>query len=181
MKPTKLLISVCLVLSALAFVPGLVTPAFAAESVTCPNSVSLNPGQTQTVTCTSTWDKGSGLAQTASVACSTGFTCTGWSWSAVTPSPFGHNVKAGSQVLTFTITAPSASTCNTDNDCQTQVTLTTTGGGFGSIAAQATISISAPEFGMGIVSVLAIGLVAMAFLRRNKIQVGPSAASIASA
>ena len=178
MKPTKLLISVCLVLSALAFLPGLVTPAFAAESVTCPNSVHLSPGQTVTVVCTSTWDSGSGAAQTSSVACSASFTCTGWSFGSVSPASFGSGHKSGSQTLQFTITAPTASTCNTYSDCTTQITLTTSGGGFGVIAASATITITAPEFGLGIASVVAIGFVAMAFLRKGRIQVGPVTSAV---
>ena len=177
MKPSKLLLVGCLAFALFAFLPAFVTPVHAAESVTCPTEVNMNPGQTVTITCTANWSASNGNLQTSSVKFTSGFVCTGWSWSATSPASFG-GTTSGSQVLTFTLTAPSAATCTTNNDCVTQIELDTSGGGFGTVAARATITITAPEFGIGAASAVAAGFVVLAFLRKGKTQ-GGSLASMA--
>jgi hypothetical protein len=174
MKPLKLMLVGCLVLTAFAFLPSLVTPVHAAESVTCPTEVNLNPGQTMTITCTANWSAGNGSAQTSAVNCTTGFVCTGWSWTAVSPASWGAT-PSGTQTLTFMLTAPTAAVCTTNNDCVTQIELDTSGGGFGVVAARATITITVPEFGIGVASAVAAGFVVLAFLRRGKVQGGATA------
>ena len=174
MKPLKMLMVGCLVLTAFAFLPSFVSPVHAAESVTCPTEVNLNPGQTVTVTCSATWTSGSGASQSSAVNCSGAFVCTGWSWSAVSPASWGAS-SSGTQSLSFTLTAPTAAVCSANNDCVTQIELDTSGGGFGTVAARATITITAPEFGIGVATAVAGGLVVLALVRKGRMHGGPAA------
>jgi hypothetical protein len=179
MKRAKLLTTTILVAAAFSILPILATPAFAAESISCPTgSVGVPYPAGTTITCTASWGAGTGAGQTASVGCEPGHVCTGWTesvtWSGA-PTPFGTGMSSGSEVLTITLHSPSPAACTAASDCSTEIQVETSGGGFGVVAASATVTVSTPQFAVGVATVVAVGMVAMVGLRRRNLKATPVA------